>query len=674
MIVLSATDITRAYGTDVILDHISFHVNEGDRVGIVGANGAGKTTLLDIIGGVREPDEGRYFISSDVTVGYLHQNDTFQDDCTLREEVHRIYHDFEEAEKEIHSLTQQIAEMAAEGKTDTEEYRKIMQRYGNLQERFERDGGFTYKSEMRGILNSMAFGEEYYDKPISSLSGGERTRLSLACLLMRGPDVLMLDEPTNHLDIGMLNWLEQFLRSYKGTVIMVSHDRYFLDQLCTRIFEVSHHHLTCYDGNYTEYAQKKKQQRESDMRAYRKQQEEIRRQEDIIRRFKERGTEHLAKRAASREKKLEHMERIDRPESEGASLNVRFRQDYETGNDVLLGEDVGEAFRTDEGERRLFRHADFDIKKGERICIVGPNGIGKTTLLRMMIGEIRLSEGKIRIGRNVKFGYYDQRQEQLHDDKTVLDEVHDSYRLYKEGEIRNFLGRFLFRGDQVFTRVGSLSGGEKARLALLKLMMSGSNVLMLDEPTNHLDIESKEIFEEALREFPGTIVAVSHDRYFLNQIATKIYELGPDGITKYEGGFDYYEEKKAETSSGKQYLSQMRDLVGEAESERRKAFGDQNGAEAGVGEDALPDQPLSSEEERALKKKRQAEERRKQRKIEQLENRIGELEEAIEEIQKKMCDPKILSNSKKLTELDKKQNETQAELDQAYEEWALLDE
>lgn len=674
MIVLSATDITRAYGTDVILDHISFHVNEGDRVGIVGANGAGKTTLLDIIGGVREPDEGRYFISSDVTVGYLHQNDTFQDDCTLREEVHRIYHDFEETEKEIHSLTQQIAEMAAEGKTDTEEYRKIMQRYGNLQERFERDGGFTYKSEMRGILNSMAFGEEYYDKPISSLSGGERTRLSLACLLMRGPDVLMLDEPTNHLDIGMLNWLEQFLRSYKGTVIMVSHDRYFLDQLCTRIFEVSHHHLTCYDGNYTEYAQKKKQQRESDMRAYRKQQEEIRRQEDIIRRFKERGTEHLAKRAASREKKLEHMERIDRPESEGASLNVRFRQDYETGNDVLLGEDVGEAFRTDEGERRLFRHADFDIKKGERICIVGPNGIGKTTLLRMMIGEIRPSEGKIRIGRNVKFGYYDQRQEQLHDDKTVLDEVHDSYRLYKEGEIRNFLGRFLFRGDQVFTRVGSLSGGEKARLALLKLMMSGSNVLMLDEPTNHLDIESKEIFEEALREFPGTIVAVSHDRYFLNQIATKIYELGPDGITKYEGGFDYYEEKKAETSSGKQYLSQMRDLVGEAESERRKAFGDQNGAEAGGDEDALPDQPLSSEEERALKKKRQAEERRKQRKIEQLENRIGELEEAIEEIQKKMCDPKILSNSKKLTELDKKQNEAQAELDQAYEEWALLDE
>ena len=674
MIVLSATDITRAYGTDVILDHISFHVNGGDRVGIVGANGAGKTTLLDIIGGVSEPDEGRYFISSDVTVGYLHQNDTFQDDCTLREEVHRIYHDFEEAEKEINKLTQQIAEMAAQGKTDTDEYHKIMQRYGNLQDRFERDGGFSYKSEMRGILNSMAFGEEYYDKPISSLSGGERTRLALACLLMRRPDVLMLDEPTNHLDIGMLNWLEQFLRSYKGTVIMVSHDRYFLDQLCTRIFEVSHHRLNCYDGNYTEYAQKKKQQRDSDLRAYKKQQEEIRRQEDIIRKFKERGTEHLAKRAASREKKLAHMELIDRPESEGASLNVRFRQDYETGNDVLQGEDVGEAFRTEDGERRLFRHADFDIKKGERICIVGPNGIGKTTLLRLMIGEIRPSEGKIRIGRNVKFGYYDQRQEQLHGDKTVLDEVHDSYRLYKEGEIRNFLGRFLFRGDQVFTKVGSLSGGEKARLALLKLMMSGANVLMLDEPTNHLDIESKEIFEEALREFPGTIVAVSHDRYFLNQIATKIYELGPEGITKYEGGFDYYEEKKAETSSGKQYLNQMRDLVGEAETERRQAFGDQAAADADGGDSSLPDQPLSSEEERALKKKRQAEERRKQRKIEQLESRIAELEEEIEEIQKKMCDPAILSNSKKLTELDRKQNEAQTELDQAYDEWATLEE
>ncbi len=674
MIVLSATDITRTYGTDVILDHISFHVNEGDRVGIVGANGAGKTTLLDIIGGRKEPDEGRYFLSSDVTVGYLHQNDTFQDDCTLREEVHRIYHDFEEAEKEINALTQQIAQMAADGKTETPEYRRTMERYGTLQDKFERDGGFSYKSEMRGILNSMAFGEEYYDKPISSLSGGERTRLALACLLMRKPDVLMLDEPTNHLDIGMLNWLEQFLRNYKGTVIMVSHDRYFLDQLCTRIFEVSHHRLTCYDGNYTEYAQKKKQQRESDLRAYKKQQEEIHRQEDMIRRFKERGTEHLAKRAASREKMLAHMDVLEPPDSDGPSLNVNFRQDYETGNDVLLGEDVGESFRTDDGVRRLFQHADFDIKKGERICIVGPNGIGKTTLLRLMLGEIRPTEGKIRVGRNVKFGYYDQRQEQLHDDKTVLEEVHSSYRLYKEGEIRSFLGRFLFRGDQVFTQVGSLSGGEKARLALLKLMMSGSNVLMLDEPTNHLDIESKEVFEEALREFPGTIVAVSHDRYFLNQIATKIYELGPEGITKYEGGFDYYEEKKQETASGKQYLNQMRDLVGEADSKRREAFGAQqdggNGGEAGT----LSAQPLSSEEERAQKKKRQAEERRKQRKIEQLEARISELEEEIEEIQKQMCDPKILSNSKKLTELDKKQTEAQEELDRSYDEWAQLDE
>lgn len=674
MIVLSATDITRTYGTDVILDHISFHVNEGDRVGIVGANGAGKTTLLDIIGGRKEPDEGRYFLSSDVTVGYLHQNDTFQDDCTLREEVHRIYHDFEEAEKEINALTQQIAQMAADGKTETPEYRRTMERYGTLQDKFERDGGFSYKSEMRGILNSMAFGEEYYDKPISSLSGGERTRLALACLLMRKPDVLMLDEPTNHLDIGMLNWLEQFLRNYKGTVIMVSHDRYFLDQLCTRIFEVSHHRLTCYDGNYTEYAQKKKQQRESDLRAYKKQQEEIHRQEDMIRRFKERGTEHLAKRAASREKMLAHMDVLEPPDSDGPSLNVNFRQDYETGNDVLLGEDVGESFRTDDGVRRLFQHADFDIKKGERICIVGPNGIGKTTLLRLMLGEIRPTEGKIRVGRNVKFGYYDQRQEQLHDDKTVLEEVHSSYRLYKEGGIRSFLGRFLFRGDQVFTQVGSLSGGEKARLALLKLMMSGSNVLMLDEPTNHLDIESKEVFEEALREFPGTIVAVSHDRYFLNQIATKIYELGPEGITKYEGGFDYYEEKKQETASGKQYLNQMRDLVGEADSKRREAFGAQqdggNGGEAGT----LSAQPLSSEEERAQKKKRQAEERRKQRKIEQLEARISELEEEIEEIQKQMCDPKILSNSKKLTELDKKQTEAQEELDRSYDEWAQLDE
>ena len=559
MIVLSAQEITKAYGTDTILDRVSFRVDQGDRIGIVGANGAGKTTLLEILAGRDRADSGTSYLSAGMTMGYLRQNDTFRDDRTVLEEVAEIYEPFRKMEEEIAALTQRIAELGAAG-TDPEdpEYRKVMARYGTLQETFERRGGFSYKSEMRGILNSMAFGEETFGKPIRSLSGGERTRLALACLLMKKPDLLMLDEPTNHLDIGMLKWLEQFLRAYSGTVIMVSHDRYFLDQLCTGIFELEHGRMTCWRGNYTAYAEKKRQQREADLRAYRKQQDEIRRQEEMIRRFKGHGTEHLAKRAASREKKLASMERLDRPEAEAGSIHMRFSQDFKSGTDVLFGEGLTQSFREEDGGvRTLYENVDFDIKSGDRICIVGPNGIGKTTLLRIMIGDQVPTGGYLKVGHNVTFGYYDQRQQQLDPRNTVLEEVHDSYRLYKDSEIRSFLGRFLFRGDSVFTLVGDLSGGEKARLALLKLMLSGANVLVLDEPTNHLDIASKEVFEDALLDYPGTVIAVSHDRYFLNRVATKIFELGRGGITRFEGGYDYYEEKRVSIASGRQYLNQM---------------------------------------------------------------------------------------------------------------------
>ena len=650
MIVLSAADITKAYGTDVILDHVSFHVNAGDRIGIIGENGAGKTTLLNILTGEDTADEGNIYMSSDLTCGYLRQRDTFDAEGTILSEVERIYGRFTEMEDRIHVLSDRVAAMAAAGNTEGADYHRTLEELGLLQDRFRTEGGYSYKSEMKGILTSMAFGEQDYDKEISSLSGGERTRLALACLLMENPDLLLLDEPTNHLDIGMLKWLEQFLKNYTGTIVLVSHDRYFLDQMATRIFEVEHHRLKAYDGNYTTFAEKKRAQREADFRAYRKQQEEIRRQEDMIRRFKERGTEHLAKRAASREKRLAQISRLEKPEAERGSVSMRFREEYASGSDVLLGEGLSKSFGIGLTRRQLFSNVNFDIKRGERICIVGPNGIGKTTLLRIMMGELSPDAGFVRTGHNVSFGYYDQRQEQLDESKTVMEEVHDSFRLYKDGEIRGFLGRFLFRGDQVFVNVGDLSGGEKARLALLKLMLAGTNVLLLDEPTNHLDIDSKEVFEDALGDYPGTVIAVSHDRYFLNKVASRIFEMTPDGIVEYVGGYDYYEEKKASIESAKQYVSELAEKTRVTEEPQQSA--------------ALT---------REQKKKQQAAERRLAREKERLEKKIEELEAEIESLQNQMCQPAVLADPRRLTELSGTAAARQEELDAVYEEWMELE-
>ncbi len=648
MIVLSAKDITKTYGVDIILEGVSFHINEGDRVGIVGANGAGKTTLLNILSGELSADGGQFFLSQSATIGYLKQKNNFDTESTVLEEVRKIFKPIEEMEQELTELSVKISEMGASAGC-------VMNQYAKLQDTFANEGGYAYKSEMYGILNSMAFGPEYYDKKISTLSGGERTRLALACLLLEKPDILFLDEPTNHLDIGTLKWLEQYLKGYKGTIVMVSHDRYFLDQMTNRIFEVSHHKLRCYDGNYSAFAEKKRALREAEMRAYNKQQTEIRRQEDMIRRFKERGTEKLAKRAASREKRLEHLERLERPEAEQGKMKIRFRQEYQSGNDVLYGENLAKSFGFGASRKDLFANVNFDIKRGERICIVGPNGVGKTTLLRILMEELSPSDGYLKIGHNVAFGYYDQGQLLLNDSATVMDEVHDSYRLYKDAEIRSILGRFLFKNDQVFLQVGSLSGGEKARLALLKLMMSGANVLILDEPTNHLDIDSKEVFEEALLDYPGTIIVVSHDRYFLNKIPTRILELEKTGLTEYLGTYDYYVEKKASLESGKKYLKEM------SHKEAQPVLNKEE------------DQKLSAAEERALKKKQEAEERRIAREKERLEELIAKLENAISENELKMCDEANLTNHQYLAELTEENEKYQAELADAYEKWMELE-
>lgn len=663
MIILSASGIGKSYGTDTILENISFSVNAGDRVGIVGANGAGKSTLLNILSGEMSCDEGNFFVAKDTTIGYLKQKDNFDGKSIVIEEVRKIFRNIEETENEIKRLTVEIDEKTSAYGAESDEVSKLIARLSDAQEKFRNIGGFSYKSEMYGILSSMAFGEEYYEKRIDTLSGGERTRLALACLLLEKPDILFLDEPTNHLDIGTLKWLEQYLKGYKGTIILISHDRYFLDQTVNRVFEVENHKLTCYEGNYSEFAEKKRALREAQMKAYSKQQTEIRRQEDMIRRYKERGTEKLAKRAASREKMLEHMERIERPENLPSKMKINFHQKFQSGNDVLYGENLSKQFGFGANAKLLFENVNFDIKRGERICIVGPNGVGKTTLLRILMEELSPSGGYLKIGHNVEFGYYDQGQMLMNNDATVMDEVHDEYSLYKDSEIRGILGRFLFKDDQVFLKVGSLSGGEKARLALLKLMMSGANVLILDEPTNHLDIESKEIFEEALLDYPGTVITVSHDRYFLNKIPTRILELEKDGFTEYLGKYDYYVEKKESLESGKRYLKEMA-------SSDEKSLASSEGADVCSKNAEKP--KLSAAEERELKKKKEAEERRKNREKNRLEEEIAALEEEIANLESEMCKPEYFADHAKLAELDSKLTELKEKLEISYENWMEL--
>ncbi|MBQ3184777.1 MAG: ATP-binding cassette domain-containing protein, partial [Firmicutes bacterium] len=524
---------------------------------------------------------------------------------------------------------------------------KLLERYDALQEEYKNRGGYTYKSEMTGVLSSMAFKEDSYHKKISTLSGGERTRLALACLLLRKPDILFLDEPTNHLDIGTLKWLEQYLKNYKGTIVVVSHDRYFLDQTVNRIFEIENHKLNIYEGSYSFYAVERKNRREAELRKHEKQKKEIDRQEEMIRRFKQHGTEKLAKRAASREKRLSAMELTERPGGSHGKMKLSFKENFQSGKDVIYAENLSKTFGYGARAKELFKNVDLDIKRGERVCIVGANGIGKTTLLKMLMGDLVAGTGRIKHGHNVQIGYYDQGQLLLNNANTVIDELHDSYRLYTDGELRNILGRFLFRGESVFLNVGALSGGEKARLSLLKLMMSGSNVLILDEPTNHLDIESKEVFEEALLDFPGTCIIVSLDRYFLNRIPTRIMELTADGMENYLGAYDYYVEKKQQIESGKKYLNEL-GAKGTASAGAGRNMSVQ-GMGAGVsGEAAGFGEELSSAEKRKLQKEKEAEERRIKRQKDALEKDIAELEEKIAELEAEVCKVEVATDHVKL--------------------------
>lgn len=640
MILLSADQLNKSYGTDVILDDVSFSVDEGDRIGVVGPNGHGKTTLLSMLAGDLAPTSGDYYVRNGVSIGYLKQRGNFISEGSVLEEAEKSLESFHKAELEIARYEELIKE------SDSPDFEKTLERYTSLLEHFKEIGGYTYRSELQAILNSMGFGEETYNRKVEQLSGGEQTRLALTCLLMKKPDVLMLDEPTNHLDLKMLAWLENYLKSYKGTIIAVSHDRYFLDKIVNKIFDVRDTELAVYRGNYSEYTVKKEARMEIALREYEKQQKEIARQEDMIRRFRQHNTEHLAKRAQSREKRLGHLEIKEKPVETNTKMKISFAPSYRSGNDVVKAEDLKKFF----GSRLVFDRVSFDIKKGERICIIGDNGVGKTTLIRVITGLEQADSGYIKVGHNVNFGYYDQGQLLLDENETVLGEMKNAYRLIDDTEMRSILGRFLFRGDDVFKKISSLSGGEKAKLSLLKLMLSGSNTLILDEPTNHLDIESREAVERALSDFEGTIIMISHDRYLLDRFPDRILELTESGIIEYKGKFDYYLEKTA----------QRQDDIQASEHE-------QSLAEKRTGE-------LSSEELRKRQKEREAEERRRERELAALEESITELEERIYSIETDLCSDENLGDMMLLRKLSDELEDTKSELEDTYKRWLSLQE
>ena len=640
MVVISGKDISKAYGTDIITEDVCFGVEKGDRVGIVGANGSGKSTLMGIIAGDTEPTSGEIYIRRDFSLAYLKQNNNFVGNGSVKDEAAKSFTHIYDMEKRIKELEVLISDH------ESEDFENNLAEYTELMEEFEEKGGYTYKSELNSTLKAMGFTEEDMNKSTDKLSGGERTRLALSCILLRKPDILMLDEPTNHLDLGMLEWLETYLSSYKGTLIVVSHDRYFLDRIVNRIFDMNEGTLDSYTGNYSEFLVKKAERMEIQMREYEKQQAEIAKQEEIIRRFKQHGTEHLTKRARSREKRLAMMELLDKPKIRQSKMKLSFEADFKSGGEVLMAEGLKKSF----GERTLFRNVDMLIRKGERVCIIGDNGIGKTTLLKILIGIEKPDEGYLKAGYNVDFGYYDQGQLLLDEKETVLGEMKNAYHLYTDTEMRSLLGRFLFFGDDVFKKVRDLSGGEKAKLSLLKLMLSGANTLVLDEPTNHLDIESREIVEEALTEFEGTLIIVSHDRYLLSKIPDRILELGESGLTEYKGKFDYYLEKSGKDSSAKAAAPTNE------RNEREKTL------------ELVRESELSRQE----KKKAEAEERRRGRKQEATEERIHELEALLAELQDEISDAQNTADHEWLSEKAKLMAEYEEEIAALYDEWMML--
>ncbi|WIF93922.1 ABC-F family ATP-binding cassette domain-containing protein [Caminicella sporogenes] len=631
MIALSCSNITKSFGIDMVLDKISFTINLGDKVGLIGKNGTGKSTLFKIITGQIPYDKGKIYIAKNKTIGYLKQNPDYDENKTIFDECLTVFKDLIELEKEIRNLEKKISEAADH---ESIAFKKLMDTYSNKLEEFNNRNGYAFKSEIRGVLKGLSFTEEDFDKPIYQLSGGQKSRLNIAKLLLKKPDILLLDEPTNHLDIDAISWLEIFLKNYNGTLLIISHDRYFLDQIVNKIFEIENTNLLECEGNYTDFIKYKKSLYESQMKKYIKQQKEIERQEEIIRRFKQHGTEKLAKRAKSREKMLKKMDIIEKPILNNERTRLKFETKINSGKDVLKVENLSKSF----GNTLLFSNVNFNIYRGEKVGLIGPNGVGKTTLFKILLNNLDYNEGNIKLGHNVFLGYFDQELENLNEENNLIEEISDANPKLSEPEIRNLLAAFLFTGDDVFKKLSNLSGGEKNRLSLLKLMLSKSNFLLLDEPTNHLDLSSKEVLEDALIEYNGTILTISHDRYFLNKIATKILELSKDGIHEYLGNYDYYIEKKnllntpTEKNSNNKTKTQIK-------------------------------------EEKKRKKQEEAEKKKRKQYLKDLEEKISNLESKITELENLMCKEEIYSNPEKSKEVHDELELIKSKLEKLYEEW-----
>jgi len=539
MSLLSCNKISKSFGTDEILCSVSFILEEKEKAALVGVNGAGKTSIFRMLTGEWVPDTGQIVFATGVELGYLPQlqEDDFDDTIThsLYDELDSVFEPIRELETRIRQLETDMAKLSGDA------LESAMSRYSRLQTEFEEKRGYEYKSRLRGVLKGLSFSESQWQQPLRSLSGGQRTRAALGKLLLTAPNVLLLDEPTNHLDIESIAWLEEYLRDYNGGVLLISHDRYFLDRVTTKTIEIENKKSHVYNGNYSFYAHHKAVNRETALRQYIGQQRDIKRQEDIIAAYRARGSEKNMRRAASREKLLAKVERVEAPESLPDQMRLMLKPKIETGYEVLDVEDLSMAF----GQKFLFENVKFSLKKGDRLALIGPNGIGKTTLFKILVGDYKPRSGYIKEGVHLRIGYYDQASQKLTEDKTIFQELADTYPRLTQTEIRNVLAAFLFTEDDVFKLINQLSGGERGRVSLAKIMLGGANFLILDEPTNHLDLFSKEILEGALKEFPGTLLYISHDRYFINSTATRIIELAPNGVTEYLGNYDYYIEKKA---------------------------------------------------------------------------------------------------------------------------------
>lgn len=633
LIILTCNNIIKSYGVESILNNINFQIEEGDRIGVVGANGAGKSTLFKILAGVEHADSGSVNMPGSTTIGYLLQHPVFDKNQTVWDYLLENFRHLIDMENHIRELEKSMSSAA---ETQLE---KLMQEYGDLTEEFAAKGGYEYRSLIRGALKGLGIEESQFNMPINLLSGGQQTRVALAELLLKKHTLLLLDEPTNYLDIKAVEWLENFLAGYEGSVMVISHDRYFIDRICNRIFEIRESNLYEYQGNYSDYVVQKETLFDLEMKNYKNQQKEIQRQQEIIRRLKSFNREKSVRRANSREKMLSRMEPLQKPKTEEERVRIKLDPLIKSGRNVLFLEDVSISF----DGKQIFNNVNLEVYRGDIIGIIGPNGVGKTTLFNIISGKIEPVSGKVLKGHNVNIEYYHQQRENINPSNTVLDEVWDENPHLDNTQIRNILAAFLFRGDDVYKTIEALSGGEKSRVALAKLMLSRSNLLLLDEPTNHLDIQSREVLENALIDYSGTVLVISHDRYFLDRVTTKIAELTPEGINFYHGNYSYYRMKK----------QQQEEAMMLAERDN------------GPTKTALKQQRKKEREERELR-------RQEKRKVREIEQAIIETEEKISRLEHSMCLPEVYSDHEKMNELHMEIIGLKKNLDELYEEWERI--